>query len=338
MGVIRLRYPYKPSGRMDALKSAGRAMMRSPSLGRHSRHRKVPDTWTDSRDALLEGVIFHLKYLGMTLVEEPKGEDMAATAIRRIVIMARASAKRLQKVILTVTPHSITIQDASTAQQIECVSMYRISYCTTDKVQNKVFAYVAQNQSNGALECHAFLSPKKKLAQTVTMTVAQAFTVALDLWQSSKEGRLESSPGSHNVAISPSLDALEPRPDDHNATAMDGPHVPEKGAPHKGGKDQEDNDDFEDFSRTMTPNTSRLCKGYLTKKESDGGLRQMTWPPQSPDLNPIEMVWGELDRRVKAKGPTSAKHLWELLQDCWKQMWEMLFMNYFVRQISDLRA
>ncbi|CAJ0960164.1 unnamed protein product [Ranitomeya imitator] len=63
---------------------------------------------------------------------------------------------------------------------------------------------------------------------------------------------------------------------------------------------------------------SRLCKGYLTKKQSDGVLRQMTWPPQSPDLNPIEMVWGELDRRVKAKGPTTAKHLWELLQDCCK--------------------
>ena len=25
--------------------------------------------------------------------------------------------------------------------------------------------------------------------------------------------------------------------------------------------------------------TSRLCKVYLTKKESDGVLRQMTWPP-----------------------------------------------------------
>ncbi|CAJ0937481.1 unnamed protein product [Ranitomeya imitator] len=36
--------------------------------------------------------------------------------------------------------------------------------------------------------------------------------------------------------------------------------------------------------------TSRLCQGYLTKKESDGVLSHMTWPPQSPDLNPIEMV------------------------------------------------
>ena len=56
----------------------------------------------------------------------------------------------------------------------------------------------------------------------------------------------------------------------------------------------------------------------MTKKESDVVLWQMTWPPQSPDLNPVEMVLGELDRRVKAKGPTSAKHLWKLLQDCWK--------------------
>ena len=64
--------------------------------------------------------------------------------------------------------------------------------------------------------------------------------------------------------------------------------------------------------------TSRLCKGYFTMKESDGVLPQMTWPPQSPDLNPIEMVWDELGRRVKEKQPTSAEHMWELLQDCWK--------------------
>ena len=73
------------------------------------------------------------------------------------------------------------------------------------------------------------------------------------------------------------------------------------------------------FNRTMTQHTSRLCKGYLTR-ESSGVLHQMTWPPQSPDLNPIEMVWDELDRRVREKQPTSAQHMWELLQDCYKSI------------------
>ena len=57
--------------------------------------------------------------------------------------------------------------------------------------------------------------------------------------------------------------------------------------------------------------TSRLCKGYLTKKESDGVLRQMTCHPK-PNQD------GLMNCRVKAKGPTSTQHLWELLQDCWK--------------------
>jgi transposase len=48
--------------------------------------------------------------------------------------------------------------------------------------------------------------------------------------------------------------------------------------------------------------------------KSDGVLHQMSWPPQSPDLNPIEMLWDELDRRVKENQPTSAQHMWELLQ------------------------
>ena len=46
----------------------------------------------------------------------------------------------------------------------------------------------------------------------------------------------------------------------------------------------------------------------------------MTWPPQSTNIKQNEMVWDELDCRVKEKQPTSGQHMWELLQDCWKIM------------------
>uniref|UniRef100_A0A8B9WX74 Low density lipoprotein receptor adapter protein 1 n=1 Tax=Bos mutus grunniens TaxID=30521 RepID=A0A8B9WX74_BOSMU len=178
---------------MDALKSAGRALIRSPSLAKQSwgcgggRHRKLPENWTDTRETLLEGMLFSLKYLGMTLVEQPKGEELSAAAVKRIVATAKASGKKLQKVTLKVSPRGIILTDNITNQLIENVSIYRISYCTADKMHDKVFAYIAQSQHNENLECHAFLCTKRKMAQAVTLTVAQAFKVAFELWQVSKE-------------------------------------------------------------------------------------------------------------------------------------------------------
>ncbi|KFQ25700.1 Low density lipoprotein receptor adapter protein 1, partial [Merops nubicus] len=139
---------------------------------------ELPETWADMQEPLLEGMCFTLKYLGMTL--------------RCLVsphCQARVGARKFQKVILTVSPRGISLQDADTKEMVENISIYRISYCTTDKLQNKVFAYVAQSQESGALECHAFLSPKKKIAQAVTLTVAQAFQMALDLWETAHAGR-----------------------------------------------------------------------------------------------------------------------------------------------------
>ncbi|KAL0967092.1 hypothetical protein UPYG_G00247720 [Umbra pygmaea] len=178
---------------MDALKSAGRAIIKSPGVPRHtwgaSKHEKLPENWTDTKETLLEGMVFQVKYLGMTLVGQPKGEDMAAAAIRRIVTTARATAKKFQKVTLTVSPKGIIIMDTESHDLIEDVSIYRISYCTADKTQDKVFAYISQSQFNETLECHAFLCHKKKIAQAVTLTVAQAFKVALDLWEIAQEDK-----------------------------------------------------------------------------------------------------------------------------------------------------
>ncbi|XP_019505795.1 PREDICTED: low density lipoprotein receptor adapter protein 1 isoform X3 [Hipposideros armiger] len=217
---------------MDALKSAGRALIRSPSLAKQSwgsggRHRKLPENWTDTRETLLEGMLFSLKYLGMTLVEQPKGEELSAAAVKRIVATAKASGKKLQKVTLKVSPRGIILTDSITNQLIENVSIYRISYCTADKMHGKVFAYIAQSQHNENLECHAFLCTKRKMAQAVTLTVAQAFKVAFEFWQVSKEekekrekasqeggdilggGRVDSTPSLKNLVVTGNLLDLE---------------------------------------------------------------------------------------------------------------------------------
>lgn len=63
--------------------------------------------------------------------------------------------------------------------------------------------------------------------------------------------------------------------------------------------------------------TSKLCQKYLTTKEAANELKSMEWPPQSPDCNPIELLWDELDRAVRKMCPTSEKHLMKSLQDAW---------------------
>ena len=77
------------------------------------------------------------------------------------------------------------------------------------------------------------------------------------------------------------------------------------------------------LQRYATP--SGLCLvglSFIFQQDNDPNtpavLHQMTLPPQSPDFNPIEMVWDKLDHRVKERQPTSAQHMWELLQDCCK--------------------
>lgn len=63
--------------------------------------------------------------------------------------------------------------------------------------------------------------------------------------------------------------------------------------------------------------SSHLCRGYLQQQEADGVLQNMVWPAQSPDLNPIELLWEELDRKVREKCPTSQAHMWQVIQDSW---------------------
>ncbi|KAF4518112.1 hypothetical protein B566_EDAN007813 [Ephemera danica] len=141
---------------------------------------------TKTEDPALEGVSFDVKYLGSTLVETPSGEGATAEAIKTVITMAKVSGKKLQRVTLTVGLQGIRMVDTATEEIHLEVSIYRISYCSADANFDHVFAFIATN-SNETMECHAFLCPKRKVAQAVTLTIAQSFNMAYELWQIGQE-------------------------------------------------------------------------------------------------------------------------------------------------------
>lgn len=66
--------------------------------------------------------------------------------------------------------------------------------------------------------------------------------------------------------------------------------------------------------------TSHLCLNYLRSKESRNDLRVMKWPPQSPDCNPIELLWDHLDRAVRDQRVSNPDMLWGVLQNKWAEI------------------
>ena len=61
--------------------------------------------------------------------------------------------------------------------------------------------------------------------------------------------------------------------------------------------------------------TSKPC--YLKNKEDQGHVLVMDFPPQSPDLNPIEHLWGHLKTEKAKLSVTSQEALWNIVKSCW---------------------
>ena len=59
-------------------------------------------------------------------------------------------------------------------------------------------------------------------------------------------------------------------------------------------------------------------KGYFEGK----GIEVLQWPAHSPDLNPIENVWGILSQQVYAHGKTfnNTEDLWQAVSAEWHQI------------------
>ena len=67
----------------------------------------------------------------------------------------------------------------------------------------------------------------------------------------------------------------------------------------------------------------------------DVGITAMEWPDRSPDLNPIEHVWDELKRRVRARSPAPTRL--QELQLAIEEEWNAIPQDFMVKLIRSMK-
>ena len=72
------------------------------------------------------------------------------------------------------------------------------------------------------------------------------------------------------------------------------------------------------------PHTARATVNFLANQS----VTVLPWPSKSPDLNPIEHLWDDLDRRVRSRQPAPQSLL--ELQQAFEQEWGEFRKTVFV--------
>lgn len=62
--------------------------------------------------------------------------------------------------------------------------------------------------------------------------------------------------------------------------------------------------------------SAKSVKAFLQERQ----INSMTWPANSPDLNPIENVWWKLEKRVHDKAPSCKAELSTAIRESWNQI------------------
>ncbi|XP_071788364.1 uncharacterized protein [Asterias amurensis] len=147
--------------------------------------------WVHPTTALTSGhVVYNVKLIGNTEVENPKGAEVVREAVRKLKLdtqgslrkihfnrqLKRADGEKPAKVELTISTMGVAIQDRQTKTRLHTFPLHRISYCADDKQDKRICAFVCKEEVSNKNVC--FVIDSEKCAEEITLTVGQAFDLA----------------------------------------------------------------------------------------------------------------------------------------------------------------
>ncbi|KAK6009109.1 hypothetical protein OSTOST_25989, partial [Ostertagia ostertagi] len=77
---------------------------------------------------------------------------------------------------------------------------------------------------------------------------------------------------------------------------------------------------YNGFCELVQDNTPPHKSRYTTDKISEWGIETVSWPAESPDLNPIELVWGNMKSYIRKQGVRKLDDLKAAILRYWKTL------------------
>ncbi|XP_065677250.1 low density lipoprotein receptor adapter protein 1 isoform X1 [Hydra vulgaris] len=182
---------------MDSLKVAAEKIKKSPRAVRkkldNALHReRLNEDWILNQENLSSGVTFNVKFLGQVQTNSTQGKGCTDEAVEKLVQNKHNfKSEKLRKVSLTVNSKKLLIVDILSKETIEDFPLHQVSYCTADPKYDKVFAMIARKKTTKDVFIYAFLTNKKSMAEAISLTVAQAFTMAYEEWEEKRKSYRE---------------------------------------------------------------------------------------------------------------------------------------------------
>eukprot|EP00730_Choanoeca_flexa_P006755 TRINITY_DN12219_c1_g3_i12.p1 TRINITY_DN12219_c1_g3~~TRINITY_DN12219_c1_g3_i12.p1 ORF type:complete len:1414 (+),score=379.52 TRINITY_DN12219_c1_g3_i12:272-4513(+) len=119
---------------------------------------------------------FEGKYLGSVPTDNPSGKNVIEACIKRIPDKKGHSCEAVE---LQVTAHKLVIYARGRDVAVHDIPIKNVSFTGVDAKNNKIFAFIANNQKQKTIACHVMLC--KVRAQLVSEAVTAAFEAAQQL-------------------------------------------------------------------------------------------------------------------------------------------------------------